>query len=313
MKRVYPFLLMASLLLIGGGMNAQSEDISIGLVMPTEVKKLNEGHLLKIENKLLSVLSQNGISAQGLCNGIVMYPGIDVYDESQVNTGMQNLSVTQVTLSLFVRQLDSREVFVSTNIELRGSGRTKEQALNTAINSIKPGDEKWTVFLNQARKKIGQYYDKMCNKILSQAGQLSNTGQIEQALGLAFSIPKEVTCFDEANKLSVKLYQRYINENCAKQLQMAKSFFAANNYADGLKVIGRIDPTASCFKEAVAEMKKVEPAVDDETRRNWALLQKIYDNSFELEKHRLTVIRDISVAYWDSHRPNYDYTVIVKN
>jgi hypothetical protein len=281
--------------------------------MPSDVKDMSESQLSKIENKLLSVLSQHGISSQGLCNGIVMYPGIDIYDQGTISTGMQNLAATQISLSLFIRQLDSKEVFASMNVDLRGTGRTKEMALNTAINSIRPSDEKWATFINQAKKKIGTHYEKMCSKIMAQANQFSNTGQIEKALGMALSIPREVSCFEEASKLSVNLYQKYINTYCDRDLTLAKSYFAANNYADGLKIIGRIDPAASCYKDAMAEMKRIEPMVDVETRERWELLKKVYADSVELEKHRMSCIRDISVAYWENNRPEYNYLMIFKN
>jgi hypothetical protein len=298
-------------------LKAQSENsdfLNIGLVMPQDgdISNISYSHITKLETKILSILTNNGISSQGAYNGVVAYPKLDIYDEQDVNTGMQNLKTVRLTLSLFIKQADDNVIFSSESKQFSGSGRTREQALNSVINTINPKDTKWATFTKNAKIKVEQYYQKMCSSVIAQADQLSQTGQLNYAMGLLLNIPKDVSCFTEAKNKSILIYKKLINTQCSQNLQFAKAKIAAGDYSTALSIIGRIDPEASCFSEAVTTMNNAATKVDEETRRKWDFLKEAYKNEVELEKLRINAMKDIGVAYWQGQQKTYNYLNIIK-
>jgi len=296
-------------------LNAQTDNaewLNIGLVMPTSYDGLNDAQLGKVETKIMGILANNGVSSQGVCNGIVLYPKFEIYDEGEVNTGMQNLTVVDITVSLFIKQADDNAIFAHTSRQIRGSGKNRDQALNSAINAIKSNDPKWEEFIGNAKKKMIKYYERMCTSLLSQADQLSKTGQVAQAISMLFNIPKEVGCYEQARSRSIALYKQYINENCSRLMLEAKGYLANNDYASAMNVVEQIDPNSSCFKETDKLISAAAKEVDNEHLRRWDLLKKSYGDLIELEKHRIGAIRDVAVAYWESRRNQYNYLVVVK-
>lgn len=292
--------------------DSQSDMMNIGLVMPESYDGLAESQLMKVQTRIMGILTQNGIASYGICNGIVLYPRFEIYDVQEVSTGMQNLTVVDVSLSLFIKQVDDNAIFASVTRQVRGSGKTRDQALNAAINAIKTTDPKWSEFISQAKAKMVQYYARMCPGLLAQADQLSKTGQLPQAISLLFNIPKEVPCYQQARARTITLYQQYINEQCSRLVLEAKSALAQNNYAAAMDAVSRIDPNSSCFKEADLLISKAAKEVDDEHLRRWDLLKASYNNLIELEKVRANACRDVAVAYWESRRPTYNYLMIVR-
>lgn len=308
---------MALCLFIMGRLPAQddkSDFLNISLVMPQagDIPTLSTGHLSKVETKILAILANNGIASQNGGNGIVLYPKLDIYDDQDINTGMQNMKVVRLTLTLFVKQADENVLFTSESRSLSGSGKTKEQALNMAINSINSQDVKWANFIKATRVKVVQYYQKMCTTIITQADQLSQTGQKEKALSLLMNVPIEVSCYNEVKTKSLDIYKKHINRQCAQELQLAKSRIAGGDYGMALNIIGRIDPESSCFSEAVSTMNGVTTKVDEELRRRWEWMKEAYKNQVELEKLRINAIKDISVGYWQSKQRTYNYLVLVR-
>jgi hypothetical protein len=298
-------------------LSAQADKIdmlNIGLVMPTvnEVPKLSAPQLSKLETKVLSLLTNNGLSSQDGGDGIVMYPKIDIFDDADVNTGMQNLKVVRLSLSLFIKQADDNVVFSSASRELSGSGRTREQAVNNALNNVNPDDVKWTNFIAQAKTKIGAYYQKMCPNLLAKADQLGQTGQIERAFSLLTNVPKEVSCFNDVKNKSIELYKKYIARECAQHMKLAKAKLALNDYKGALAFIARIDPESPCFNDALNTINTVSREMDEETRRQWDFLKEMYKNSVELEKSRINAIRDIGVAYAQGQPRTYNYLLLVR-
>lgn len=309
--------MLAFCLLIVGQISAQEDKtdmLNIGLVMPQEgdIPSISAAHISKMETKILGILTNNGVSLQGGGNSIVLYPKLDIYDDQDVNTGMKNLKAVRVTLTLFVKQANENMIFTSESRSLSGSGNTREQALNNAINNINPQDAKWANFTKTTKTKIIQYYQKMCTSISAQAEQLSQTGQNEKALSLLLNVPKEVSCFNDVKTQAIELYKKNMNRQCGKDLQLAKAKIASGDYELALLIIGRIDPESACFSEAAGSMNTVAAKVDEQTRQHWEFLKEAYKNGVELEKLRINAMRDIDVAYWQNRQQAYNYLVLIR-
>jgi len=301
------------LLFIWHTAKAQNEDLTdllnIGLVMPHEQKGFDAAQLGKIETKILSLLAKNGISSQGVADGIVCYPVAEIYDEKEANTGMANIIVVDINFTLFVRQVDEKTVFASTTVRVQGSGNDRNRAINNAISNLKPDDRRWADFTAAAKKKIAEYYARMCATLQTQADQYAQMNQTERAIGRLMNIPKEVPCHKDAQKKAIELYRLHVDRICAKALQQAKASLAANDYHTAIFQLGLIDPSSKCYQEANTLTSQAGREADEQFKREWDLMLKVYSDQVELEKYRWKAITEVAAAYWKSQQ--YDYNVIV--
>ncbi|MEZ4962333.1 MAG: hypothetical protein R2830_21070 [Saprospiraceae bacterium] len=289
----------------GGG-----ADITLSIVMPESLEGLEDQHLSRLQSKISNLLTSQGFGAEGLPNGIVIYPKINLYADDVVNTGMQQLTVVRGELSLFIKQVDDQVVFASSTKTLSGSGRNRAHALDMLMNSIKPAE--WQDFLTNGKQKIVRYYAERCDGIISQAGQLAQAGQSGRALAMLLNVPTEVPCYDKVKDKTKAIYQQYINERCAELLQSAKAKLTANDYRVGLAIVGQIDPASNCHKEANDLMRGIAQEMDQQSQREWDMMQKMWTDRVELEKHRQACARDVAVAYWQNRWPTYNYLVVIK-
>lgn len=311
MKNMFPLLLS---LLLAAGLCAQTKDeagkITLSIVMPESQEGLEDSHLSRLQSKISNLLTSQGFGAEGLPNGIVIFPKVNLYAEERVDAGMQKLTVVRGELSLFIKQVDDQVIFASETKTLSGSGKTRAQALDMLFNNVKPSE--WQEFLANGKQKIVRYYAERCESILSRADQLAQVKQTAQALSSLLNVPTEVPCYEKVREKTIALYMRYRDERCAEDLQLAKAKLSANAYREGLALLGQIDPSSACHREAVQMISGVSAEMDEQSKREWEMMQKMWSDRVELEKHRMSCARDVAVAYYQNRWPSYNYLVVIK-
>jgi hypothetical protein len=285
--------------------------ITIALVMPDEVSGgLSETHLQRLHDKFVDALTENGIASLNVQNNLVLYPIIKIYNEQTVNSGLQNITVIEADISLYVKQLDSKAIFASVTKKLKGSGRTRDLALNNLVSNAKLDDESTRVFLEKAKQKAISYYNQRCSTILAQADQMMKMNQSQEALVSLFSIPSEVECYQQTQSKAIEAFKMYQNQNCNQMLLNAKAKIANRQFEEGLGIIGMIDPSSPCKSEALQLIQQASGQVEGDNKRKWDLLNKIFVDSAEIEKYRLGIMSQFLAAYaLNSSRYNYQNVI----
>jgi hypothetical protein len=204
-------------------------------------------------------------------------------------------------------------MYSSISKSLKGSGKSKEIAITNAISKITTNDAEFGKFIATGKTKIIQYYESKCEDLIKKSDSFVKMQKYEDALGLLMSIPEEVSsCHNLIQEKSINAYKAYQTQTCAILLQIAKTTLAGNDYAGTLNILADIDPSASCFNEAQSIAKKVEDKVTALEKREWDFQMKQYSDGVELEKQRISAIKDIAVAYYKSQPKTINYNYIVK-
>jgi hypothetical protein len=307
------FLLFASLSTNTFGQTENlANKITFALVMPDEVSGgLSETHLQRLHDKFIDALTENGIASLNVQNNLVLYPIIKIYNEQTVNPGLQNITVIEADISLYVKQLDNKSIFASVTKKLKGSGRTRDLALNNLVSNAKFEDETTRIFLEKAKQKAIAYYNQRCSTILMQADQIMKMNQSQEALVSLFSIPAEVDCFQQAQSKAIEAFKIYQNQNCNQMLLNAKAKIANRQFEEGLGIIGMIDPSSPCKSEALQVIQQASGQVEGDNKRKWDLLNKIFVDSAEIEKYRLGIMSQFLAAY-ALNASRYNYQNIIR-
>lgn len=295
---------------------AEDEDefgkLNIGIVVPEELDGFTVNHIKKIESKILALINQSGISSSGSQTGIVLYPTISIFNEQEINPGIQKMTVIDGEIYLYIKQADDKIIFSSMSKRLKGSGRTREQAINNLISSLPTKSSEYGDFITTAKTKIIAYYDKRCDMLISRAEQLSQSNQHEEAISMLFNIPSETKCYGKAKEKSLEIYRNYQNYICAKLVSMGKAKLMANQYEEGFKMLSRVDPSSNCAKEVNALYKEHGSEVDANVDRYWKFWDKMYTNAIEAQKYRWKAMSEMAVLYMTNNRRDIEYHTIIR-
>lgn len=313
MKNIYFIIFVLVFSLIS---RAQSSDeigkISLSVVIPEYIENLNDSQISKLDTKISQIVTAAGLSDSGYNNNFILYPKFAVNETSVVEGGMQNITVVNAELSLFIKQVDTNILFSTISKTIKGSGSSKELAIANVISKIVTNDIEYKTFIDKSKSKIIQYYETKCSDFIKKSDALVKTQQFEEALGLLMSVPDAVSCHNQIQVKAIEAYKGIQKKNCAKQIQLARNTLATNDYSGTLNILSEIDPASPCFKESQALAKSAETKVNAEEKKQWDFEMKQYNDTISLEKQRVNAIKDIAVSYYKSQTSDINYTLIVK-
>jgi hypothetical protein len=286
--------------------------IALSIIMPDNVEGLSISNLSKLETKITQILTAKGLAATGYNNNFVIYPKFAIYETSIVESGMQDITISNCELSLFIKQVDNNVIFATISKPLKGNGKDKQISITNAISKININDIEFQSFIDNGKAKIVAYYESKCSDIIAKSESLVKKQDYEQALGLLMTVPEEVSCYSKVQEKSIEAYKAYQSQKCIEQLQQAKTLLASNSYNEALNTLSYIDPSTPCFKESQTLMNDAASKVDVEEKKQWDFKMKKYNDNVALEKERINAVKDIAVAYYKSKPTTVNYTFLVR-
>ena len=294
---------------LGGAFTADDlGKIALSVVVESNADKLSASQLSKLESKLLSIATRNGVSGQGYEGNFVLTPKFEIFNVQTVE-GMRSLKVVDADLNLLVRQNANKMIFATYNTKLQGSGTSENEALDNAIQKINPANPELKSFMDEAKRKIIQFYNAKCGQILKESDRVANMGDYEKALAILTAVPVEAEqCYGQIEKQSISIFKRYQKKACNQQVQSAKAYIAGNQFLAGLEMLALVDPESACFAESKKLIASTESKINVEEQRYWSLVRQQMRNDFELNKLYIKAVRDVSVAYY-SRRPDGRVTI----
>jgi hypothetical protein len=310
--------LIILLVIIGSTLssNAQSTNevgkIVLSVVMPNNVEGMNDSQLSKLETEITKIVTSTGLSASGYNNNFVIYPKFAINETSVVESGLQDITIIDCDLTLFIKQVDNNVIFSTISKSLKGNGKNKLIAITSALTKINTSDKDYQLFIEKGKTKILQYYESKCQDIIKKSESLVKIQNYEQALGLLMTVPEEVSCYNKVQEKSIEAYKAYQKQRCIIQIQEAKTQLAVNNYSSALNTLSQIDPSTPCFKESQTLVNNAASKVDAEDKKLWDFKMKTYTNSVALEKERINAVKDIAVSYYKSIPKSINYTYLVR-
>ncbi len=285
--------------------------ISISVVTPKNSELLSFNQLSKLRNRVLKIASSNSLSSSGFNTNFVLYPIFEIYDEEVVE-GMQNITIVEAELSLFIKQVDNNLIFATHTMTLEGSGRNKSDAITNIIGDIPTRNDKLKNFITEGKNEIINYYEKNCAKIESQAITAAKMKNYEQAFNIIMSVPSEVSCNNKLQKTAISIYKDYQNHICQTNMLKAKTKISSQDYDYALNILANIDPASNCYAEAKKKISEIEGKVSIEKKREWEFKMKQYDDAVSLQKERINAIKEIAVAYYSQEPPTHNYMYIIR-
>ena len=281
---------------------SQTNNFTIGILLPEQNSNINDSGISKLETKLTNFLNKSDVFSYGYSNDFVLYPIIDIAESGVVQGGLENLAVTKVEISFVIKQLSTGKTYGSVTKIFKGSGKNENQAVANSFSQINPTDKVLHDFLAVSKNNIEKYYAENCSKIIQNANNIAKAGDYEQSISLLQSIPDTGNnCFENAQKTSISYYKLYQKKLCSNNIIKAKSEIALNNYENAAYYLEFIDNESECFKEANNLINQISSKIT-----------KKENQAIDLETKRINAIKEIGKAYYSNQAKSTNYTVIVK-
>lgn len=304
--KIKHFLIAVSLLLGSAGASAQ---IMLSPVFDSTISGLTENNVSILEGRLQSLISSMGMES-GYGGRFVLACKIAALDREVTGTKL----IQHLQVSFAVGDNESNICFGSTTTECIGLGNTAEQAMTSALKNIK-ANKQLKDLVASSKDRIIDYYNKNGAAILQKAKTLIAAQKWEEALCELSAIPQECACYRDAVAMMESTYTAHINHDAAQVLAEAQAVWSADPNpgpaADqAMAILATIDPSAKCYPQAQALMKKIEARVQNVTDQRYkdaVNIEKARINTqAALEKARIQACRDVATAY--ARR-----TVVVRN
>lgn len=207
-------------------------------------------------------------------------------------------------LTLYVGDIITQKVYATTTFELRGVGTSESRAFINAMSQLNGKSNKLQQFVEKGRQKVLDYYNKEYPTLLKQAQQAASLKNYEEALNIVTAIPECCVGYDKASKLTLSIYDKYINNQCHWLVSEARSAWAASPDEYGAEkaysYLTQIDPDAACYSEATALHNEIKKVV----KENWDFENKEkYKDGVETERRKIEAARAVGVAFGNGQQP----------
>lgn len=293
--------------------SAQEKTISIYVYVPEQSENIPQNCMEYLANSLTTSVTTDGLAAQNeYLTQFLLMPKVGIVTKSVLATTQQQVVLT-LDVNLQVVDNISGTVYASTTINVKGVGTNEIKAYNAAFRSVNKSNAKIKGLVSTAKEKIIAYYDAEAENLIKKALLLAEKRNYEEAFYMLSMIPSQCSKYDEAISASLKVWQRYKDISCSKNLEKARAIWVANQNIDAANMAGlylsEILQDCSCYADAQLLYKDIKSKVGD----LWKFEMKHYDTEADLRKARIQAFQAIGVAYGKGQQPNIIITKIKKN
>lgn len=238
-----------------------------------------------LENKLNIVATEQGMTGSNYSPRFVMYPVISVLDTRRT-TNPPVLTLVELQVNVYIADYIDDNRFASTSFILKGGGQSEEKAYMDAVKKINNNAELQR-FVSEAKSRILNYYNGMCDKMLLEANTMSQNHNYDKAMQILGSIPQASTCFENGQELLQSVYRQYYKHDCASLLQSAKACVASRNMHDALLYISDIYPDCDCYEEARIVYNDVVKYINNQEQQAYHDKKQQRELQYEKEQREL--------------------------
>lgn len=301
------------LLFLQGSMFMQAQECELPLMVaiPQTSADVSKEAGSQLTNKLKQITVKNGLHSQDFSSRFMLTADLHVLSKD-VLAGPPIKISQAVEITFYIMDISGDKTYDSFSMESRGIGESETKSFIDAIRQVNIRNKNLDEFVNRGKKKILDYYDSHYPDIIRRAQALALTKDFDQAFYEISSIPECCVGYDEALATGLAIYDKYRDELCMQNLAQAKAIWMSEQSALGAQMAGeylsRILPDAGCYPEATALYNEIKARMKDD----WEWERKVYQDEHELQKQKLSAIRDIGVAFGNGQQPSTTHMNLIR-
>ncbi|HHT22430.1 MAG TPA: hypothetical protein GXZ87_03825 [Bacteroidales bacterium] len=301
MKYLNLFLLFWSIMIVSNAQQlSSSNQIAIATDDVYSTSNIPSSINNQMHQQLRAVLSSAGIGSESYYNRFIIRPSYEIVSKEAIESSPVKF-VINVTIGLSLVDAFNDKVFATYLDEFTGVGNSEGRAMAASIKQLRVENAKLSRFIDDARKKVIDYYDGIGDRIIQQAFALAAMNREEEALFQLNELPEECKSYSKALDAMVNIYSQMSDRECSERLLKAKALWAASkhgrNLSEIVELIGGVSPKASCYGEVKAFIEEISKKTEMIENREWQMLVNRENNRQALYKAQIEAARAIGVAY----------------
>lgn len=281
--------------------------IAINVVVPT-LPNVPEEARAALETKMQQVASQYGLASNGLSDRFVMTAKVNVTSKDVTSTTPVKIS-QNMEVTMFIGDVIDNKVYESVVLSVAGIGQSETQSMIKAFNQIKPANPKLKTFVENAERKIIEYYTNNCSYILTEANSLAQQRKYDAAIAKLMAVPEVCKeCYEKCMAKAVEVYQSKIDNEGAILVQQARSkWLITRDYAaatKALSILSEIEPLSKAqtdanklVEEIDVHLRELDAVAEDQRKQEWAFAIKQYNDRVETQHKLIDAAREVGVAF----------------
>lgn len=183
----YFFLISIFFLISAIGRKSNVNDLSFNYgVLVNNHSNIPLEYRFMLRTKILQQLTQTRISIDSPSYAFIISPSLSIVNE-EVTPTAPSLYTINFQLILTLSDYSQKVKFNSMTLNAKGSGRSKEKAIISALNNIRINHTDFSEFLEIGDKRIVNYLDENKEQLLIRASQYNDTNLCSQDLDLLIS------------------------------------------------------------------------------------------------------------------------------
>ena len=305
MKKIVTMIV--TMLLATTAMAQNYGQIDINVVVP-QMPNVPEEARTALETKMQQVVSQYGLTSNGLTDRFIMTAKVNVTSKDVTPTAPVKISL-KMEVTMFIGDVVNNKLYESVVLNVAGIGQSETQSMIKAFNQIKTSNPQLKVFIENAEQKIVEYYSNNCQFILTEANSLAQQQKYDASIAKLMAVPKVCKeCYEQCMTKAVEVYQKKIDEDGAILVQQARSkWLATRDYTaakESLAILANIAPQSKAqevanrlVSEINTHLRNLEAMAAEQRKQEWELAQRQYDDHVRTQRKLIDAAREVGMAY----------------
>lgn len=281
--------------------------LSINVVVP-QLPTVPEEARAILETKLQQVATQYGFISNGLNNRFVMTTKVNITSKEVTPTTPVRI-LHKMDVTLFIGDVIENKIYESVMFNVVGLGQSETQSMIKAFDQIKPANPKLKEFVENAERKIVEYYTNNCQYILAEANSLAQQSKYDAAIAKLMVVPEVCKeCYGQCLDMIVEVYQSKIDNDGALFVQQARNkWIAARDYAaaiEALSILSEVNPKSKAnsdanmlVEEINSHLRELEATAEELHKKEWDFAIKQYNERVNTQRKLIDAARDVGVAF----------------
>jgi hypothetical protein len=276
--------------------------------IPTEAKVF-------LESKLSQIASNNGVGGNGINPRFIIAAKVNITTKDIIAGPPQMVGInTEITF--FVGDAITKELYANATISSKGVGTNENKAFIDAIKNINPKNPSLINLVENGKNKIVNYYSQQCDFIITKSKTLADKQNYDEAIYELMQVPDVCKdCYLKCMASVKPIWQKKINRDCTLKLNEAKNKWNASQNSESAatvaELIANIEPTASCYKEALVLNESIKNKLEADEKKAWEFKMKKYADGVQLEQQRIESLKAIAIAYAQNQPKTIIYNRII--
>lgn len=282
---------------------AQNCNVNLAVAPITQGEDVPDGVSDYLESRLAQLVTNDGAAVDPAIGSFFVAGKFNHISEN-ILPGPPIQTALHTYLTLYIGDIQTKTIYATTTLELRGVGTSGQRAFINAMRSVNEGNPKIEKFMNAGRSKVLDYFNKNLNTIIAKANRAASQKRYDEALWILSSVPECCNGYARVSRLEQDIFNKYIGNEGAKILQRARAAWAASQDRAGartaLALLSLIDVDSSAYPAANQLIEEIRQSIRDD---KFFEEREKYNNSVDTEQLRIDAIRQIGVAYGQGQQP----------